>query len=275
MFHISDILLRHQFISSHINKVLLIEPSSSPSSVEFLHLPLGNEFIIINFKNEITYSLMPENERRRLRSEGAYLVGKAKNNRKFHIKLTHPVYLIMFNPCTFYLFSNRNVSDYLNRIINFDCPLTDTPLEAIERELNQMIEVHFNPLKLRELQHHNLFEIMKYVETSAGTVSVQSIVNQFKLSEATLYRVFKKYMGLNLRTYIRHVRLKGMLKTIYRGDYNALSSIESGFFDQSHFIREFKKHYRVTPLHFLNDLNDTFKNDTASRHLFERCYIND
>lgn len=163
MFHISDISLRHKAIANHINKVLLIEPSSNPCSVEFLHLPLGNEFIIINFKNEITYTLLPENERRRLRTEGAYLVGKAKNNRKFHIKLTHPVYLIMFNPCTFYLFSNRNVSDYMNRVINFDCSLSDASPEQIENELNQMMETHFNPLKLRELQHHNLFEIMKYV----------------------------------------------------------------------------------------------------------------
>ena len=92
-----------------------------------------------------------------------YEVITAKNNRKFHIKLTHPVYLIMFNPCTFYLFSNRNVSDYMNRVINFDCSLSDASPEQIENELNQMMETHFNPLKLRELQHHNLFEIMKYV----------------------------------------------------------------------------------------------------------------
>jgi len=54
--------------------------------------------------------------------------------------------------------------------------------------------------------------------------------------------------------FILKLRIEYALKLIQKNYPLSIVAVESGFFDQSHFIKEFKKIYGVTPLKFKEEI---------------------
>lgn len=273
MYKISTINLTHDELRPYIDQVLFIEPSDDDADLEFIQLPLLREYLLINFDNPIHYTVAPKNDRRRLRTEGAYLLGKTKHNRRFYITLKNPVALIQFKPCTFYLFSNQSAAHYVDRIVTLPCDIAKDDPFAFERSINLYLQEHYIAQNVEEMMKNKIFDIMQFIQKNYATTSVSKVGKQFGLSEATLYRYFKKYVGINLATYIKYLKFNAMLQHLYHNDYNASAAMECGFFDQSHFIKEFKRLYMEPPSTFMKLLEERFQNDQDSRELFERCYI--
>lgn len=80
---------------------------------------------------------------------------------------------------------------------------------------------------------------------------VQTVCEQFEVSERTLQYSFKNYVGIGLKWIISRYRLQDVADAIDHGqtDWAALA-LAYGFSDQAHFIREFKKVTGETPLQY-------------------------
>lgn len=80
---------------------------------------------------------------------------------------------------------------------------------------------------------------------------VQTVCEQFEVSERTLQHSFKNYVGIGLKWIIARYRLQDVADAIDHGqnDWAALA-LAYGFADQAHFIREFKKVTGETPLQY-------------------------
>ncbi|MBN2894839.1 MAG: helix-turn-helix transcriptional regulator [Campylobacterales bacterium] len=273
MYQISTIELTHSSLRSYIDQVIFIEPSDDDTAVEFIQLPLVREYLLINFGNPIHYTQAPNNDRRQLRTEGAYLLGKTKQQRRFHVTLNHPVALVLFKPCTLYLFSDQSAAHYVDRIVTLPCDIVQQSPAHFAQSINDYLVSRFVPRNFEEMVRNKVFDIVQFVQQHYASISVAKVGLRFGLSEATLYRYFKKYIGINLATYIKHLKFGAMLQRLYYNDYSAASAIECGFFDQSHFIKEFKRLYSAPPSAFMKLLEQMFQSNAASRDLFERCYI--
>jgi AraC-like DNA-binding protein len=273
MFKVTPFQISNTKISKYIDSAFLIEPSTDSNDLEFVQLPYSSEFIIINFDNPISYTSSNENDRRELRTEGAYLLGKSKNNRKFNIKLNKPVCIIKFNPCSFYLFSEKSPLNFIDKVVNIECPILNTSNDNIIQEINRYLNNRYIKESLDELHKSTVLDIITYVKEHFNSVTVEMISQKFALSKTTLFRYFKKYVGINLATYIKQLKFSKMMVHIYKGEYNATKAIECGFFDQSHFIKEFKKAYHIPPSHFQKELMASFEKNASSQLLFEQCYI--
>ena len=116
-------------------------------------------------------------------------------------------------------------------------------------------------------------EILRYIDGHLNMVNVITLGRVFNLSEATLRRYFKKYVGVNVSHYIRDQKVKAMTLRIYQDDYNAIAVQECGFYDQSHFIREFRRVHGATPTQFMERLNRVFRKNKNSEKLFNACYL--
>ena len=85
-----------------------------------------------------------------------------------------------------------------------------------------------------------------------GNYSVNMLSRTLEISRQHLNRIFTEAVGLNLKMFSRIVRLQAALKCARRAPVNdwALFALENGYYDQAHFISDFKDLTGVTPTNF-------------------------
>lgn len=79
-----------------------------------------------------------------------------------------------------------------------------------------------------------------------GQVQLPELLKTLAVSERSLERHLKQYIGINPNAYIRLCRFHAALQDVRNLSYDNLTGIAYayGYADQSHFIREFKKFFR-------------------------------
>lgn len=87
---------------------------------------------------------------------------------------------------------------------------------------------------------------------SKGTISIRKLREKLFVTERTLERHFLNEIGINPKQFAKVVQFSYALEKISESDYFNLSEVgyESGFSDQSHFIRTFKRFTGKTPKEF-------------------------
>ena len=100
---------------------------------------------------------------------------------------------------------------------------------------------------------NTLKDILKYIGEYAQDVpSVKAIAQHFFLSQQYLSSLFKKYVGVNLNTYLR-IKKIALAKILLNKGYSVADACyECGFSDSSHFIKIFKSFVGVTPKQYKN-----------------------
>jgi len=94
-----------------------------------------------------------------------------------------------------------------------------------------------------------LNEIFNYIESSEGLISVSILCKRFNISPRSLQRRFKDEIGLSPMELLQIFRINKAIKMINCPKNIDLTEISylSGYYDQSHFIRDIKKITRNTP----------------------------
>lgn len=84
--------------------------------------------------------------------------------------------------------------------------------------------------------------------TSNGNISISALCEQVGLGQRQLERQFSKSVGLSPKFYARIIRFANIFELMQKGD-NTWSDLvyASGFFDQSHFIKNFKEFTGADP----------------------------
>ena len=95
--------------------------------------------------------------------------------------------------------------------------------------------------KVKELINDNPLE----------TISLNKLSLEFSLHPNYIVRKFKEVTGYKLSDYLSKIRLEHSIKQLIKNEKSITNiALESGFYDQSHFNRNFKKHLETTPSHF-------------------------
>ena len=90
---------------------------------------------------------------------------------------------------------------------------------------------------------------------SCGQLEVSALAAKMKLNRRSLERQFSKLIGLSPKQLSKAVRLQATLKSLSQNKIHSLTSLayEHGYFDQSHFIKEFKEFTGLSPKIFYSD----------------------
>lgn len=95
-----------------------------------------------------------------------------------------------------------------------------------------------------------IVQAVSHIEQYQGLLTVETLLQTLFVTERTLERKFKHAIGVSPKRFIDIVRLNVSAKRLQRmKEKHRLTGIayESGYFDQAHFIKEFKKITGVTP----------------------------
>lgn len=89
---------------------------------------------------------------------------------------------------------------------------------------------------------------------SADQLSLKHLAHMVNLNPYYLVHKFKETTGLTPHQYIIQARIRS-LKKHFISDKKILNiALDCGFYDQSHFIRHFKKHVGITPKDYFNSI---------------------
>ncbi len=116
--------------------------------------------------------------------------------------------------------------------------------------LINIVESHLmNELKQYENQaQKRLRHLIKLIETDPS-FSLQELANMLKVSTREVQRIFKQFVGVAPNTFLRVNKINQLKNKIANNEFSTLTqlAIDSGYFDQAHFIREFKLFMQTTP----------------------------
>lgn len=80
-------------------------------------------------------------------------------------------------------------------------------------------------------------------------MGMDHLEHEFNVTERTLQRLFSRYVGVSPGWVIRRYRIHDAVNQLEQGevvDWPALA-VDLGYFDQAHFIKDFKKLIGVSP----------------------------
>ena len=102
---------------------------------------------------------------------------------------------------------------------------------------------------------YRLFSIIvDFIKERKGEIRFDYITEHFNVNYKKIERLFNHFLGITPKTYMRIVRFNATIHVQSKTKELNLTQLgyESGFFDQSHFIREFKSFTSLTPKNFFN-----------------------
>ena len=103
-----------------------------------------------------------------------------------------------------------------------------------------------------DLQIDQLFRAqLNYILERKGSIAVRDLFSTFGISKVTLRKHFLQKMGLSPKVVSRIWRLNHFLELQKQSNANLTClALESGYYDQAHFIREFKSFFQYSPRQF-------------------------
>ena len=123
------------------------------------------------------------------------------------------------------------------------------PADLIEKFVTARLNILNNNLD------YVLFSaIVDFIKVKKGEVRFDFITKHFNVNYKKVERLFNHFLGITPKTYIRIVRFNATIHVQSKIQEANLTQLgyELGFFDQSHFIREFKSFSSLSPKDFFN-----------------------
>lgn len=175
------------------------------------------------------------------------------------------VFGIKFRPGAFYPFIKSPVSRLTNQIIGVadvfgeDCVALEKAILALEDE-KAMVELAENFLRGRlPEEDENVALINRTIDcivTHRDITKVDDVVRHMSVNKRTLQRLFSQYVGVSPKWVIKRYRLYDAAEKLASGDALDCSRIalDLGYFDQAHFIKDFKAIIGRTPAEYARSL---------------------
>jgi len=156
---------------------------------------------------------------------------------------------IRFNPAGASFFFSQYMHDLFENIITLNDP---TIYESILSNSNDLVNSLDTYLLKRFKKSNKAFDIMKIItliEKNSGSYDIEELLLCANMSRRNLDRVFKKALGISLKVYARIIKIKYTRMSLQNYHFDTLTTVSynSGYFDQSHFIKEFKNFMFETP----------------------------
>jgi AraC-like DNA-binding protein len=199
-------------------------------------------------------------------SESVVLSGHQKEFFDLQIENKISLFSIAFQPEGLMEFFNIPLIEVYNQNI---------PLKFIDKKLEQELfpkiqsansfedrveiaNAHFIQLLSKNqsaFEFKRISHIVKTIKTSKGLIDVESLSNEACLSRKQFERVFTKHIGSTPKQYLKTVRLQHSLHLKSKDKDKSLTQLayDCGYYDQSHFINEFKQQTGHTPKQYFNN----------------------
>lgn len=245
-------------LSKYVQAIWLANKADNTQILPFKILSDCSASVIYNFSQFLT--LERGNESANVDSAGV-VIGPAKDLLKMTFQGPVNALGVHFLASGGHVFFSKNMDALANQFDShpensFRCDnalskkLHNLAYNTSPQALVKLVEEHL----LKELAdyqgqaQHRLTCLMRMIEQEPN-YSIQELADNLKVSVREVQRIFKQYVGVSPKTFLRVNKINQLKGRIANNDFSTLTelAIESGYFDQAHFIRDFKLFMQATP----------------------------
>lgn len=118
-----------------------------------------------------------------------------------------------------------------------------TDLEKIDI-VEQFLISQIKPARTDALVAHALNLIYQH----KGDIRIGALSDQLNISQSPLEKRFRKVVGTSPKKFASIVRFRDIIKNVGHASSHTAQGYDAGFYDQAHFIKEFRKFAGDTPI---------------------------
>ncbi|MDX1629207.1 MAG: helix-turn-helix domain-containing protein [Fulvivirga sp.] len=211
----------------------------------------------------------------------SYIIGQKTKSFVMKYEGDNEVWGIRFKPYGLYTFLGSSLDDAEEKQIDSESIWPE--IRSLEEQIFLSTSLsHMKKLTDEFLSHSfkvkhysiptHIMELAKVIVNTKGTAPVRTVFRNFAKCPRSLEIEFKKYTGLTTKSFSNLIRLG--FSRILVSNNRSLSEIaySCGYFDQSHFIRQFKKFTGMPPGRFktTRHLNDMHLSSLKTKLAFDR-----
>ncbi len=131
---------------------------------------------------------------------------------------------------------------------------TSSSLDIIIKALDNVLFKYFDSINKKK--PNKITTLMPYLKQSKGILTVKDLSEYTFYSPRHLNRLFNESLGVNVKTYLRLIRINNAVKQI-KGGSNEFTAVAQllGYYDQAHLIHDFKTVVGVSPKAYLENMS--------------------
>ena len=167
--------------------------------------------------------------------------------------------LVYFTEIGFAHFASQTANELFNLNISLDNIFDKNEIGKIEEKLmiaatdKERVKIveQFLLYQLKDIETDKLIvEAVKLIYETKGAIRIKELNEKLFISQSPFEKRFRKVVGTTAKKFASIVRFNAVLDNL--NETKSLTEIcyENNFFDQAHFIRDFKKYTGSTPENF-------------------------
>ncbi|MFB2118717.1 DUF6597 domain-containing transcriptional factor [Parapedobacter sp. 2B3] len=186
------------------------------------------------------------------------------------------MFIIVFKPLGLYKLLGGNMFALKNEVVD----LADYPFPESSWVCDELAQSSSTTAKIELvedwLKHHLSGDtcrysltayVLKYIIEHLGSVCIEDIVKKLNVNRRYLERQFNRQLGMSPKDYAETIRfsyITSKLAKLQEIDWPELTYLGK-FYDQSHFIKHFKKHSNISPGEFRGIITQSEETKFASQ----------
>lgn len=176
------------------------------------------------------------------------------------------LFIIEFQPAGLYAFTGINQTELADHIISFELinPILNKLIAEMLYNARNMNELITSLDRLLLLNRHTIYPselslVTQMIIEDMGNISVKELSDSVYYSERHLTRIFNQYLGMNIKSFSRLVRINKAIRLLHnpRNSITYTSNL-TGFYDLPHFIHDFKSACGLTPQEYRTNMSDFY-----------------
>lgn len=213
--------------------------------------------LVIGFQYKGQLATINSNTEDKLNSAG--ITGMADRYKIFKNTADIGTILVYFTEIGFTHFASHPANELFNLSLSLEDVFDNKSVTEVEEKIaiattdKQRIKVveQFLVSQLRDIQTDKLIvEAIKLIYQTNGTIRVKELNEKLFISQSRFEKRFRKVVGTTAKKFASIVRFNAVLDNL--NETKTLTEIcyENNFFDQAHFIKDFKQFTGDTPENF-------------------------
>jgi len=213
--------------------------------------------LVIGFQYKGQLATLKDNKESKLTSAG--ITGITDSYKIFKNSADIGTILVYFTEIGFTYFSSSPANELFNLSLSLDDIFEKSKVDEVEEKLaiastdKQRIKIveQFLVSQLKNIQIDKLIvEAVKLIYQNNGTIRIKELNEKLFISQSPFEKRFRKVVGTTAKKFASIVRFNLVLDNL--NETKTLTEIcyENNFFDQAHFIKDFKQFTGDTPENF-------------------------